>query len=129
MLRRISATALRLPEEFDEKGKLGRLRVHGETSDEHAVIKIEEDLPREDDGARQLTDISLMRSTIDSEVLLALNVDRYIVDDVGELYGVTSPHQTFSLGAGDNTLSLYKVMRSVGLASRTVEGALTRLSI
>lgn len=125
MLRRISAVALRLPEEFDEKGKLGRLRVHGETSDTHASIYLEESLPEEGDDVARFTEITLNRRKAYPNQLTSLMADSYVTDDIGEMYGVSGKYQTFTLDDRNNGLSMRGVMQGVRLAARTVEDAKT----
>ncbi len=125
MLRRISRTAFGLPNKFDEKGRAGKIHVHGETSDVHSLIKLDEKL--RGDGTVKHTSVTLGRSE-HTQLLTSLSTDTYtegvIEDDMMGLHGV-SDREFFILGEESNTLSMFAVMRSVSLAARTVEGALT----
>lgn len=125
MLNRISKLALRLPEEFDEKGSLGRSRVYGKATDSHATIKIEEDLSEGSDAVTRFTGITLDRSEDEPSLLTNLTADSYITDEVAELHGISGRHEVFALGDTSSDLSMYRVMRYMSLAVHTVEGAKT----
>jgi hypothetical protein len=125
MLERISSVALRLPEKFDERGKGGSLIVRGGTIDNHTDIKLEEILSHEGDDATEFTDIRLRRAWPGSKLIVALSVDRYIADETAVLRGDNGYHETFALGSQENSLSLFSVMRTVTLATQTVEWAKT----
>ncbi len=114
-----------MPETFDETDVRRGIVVRGERSDTAASIGIEETLPEEGESAIRYTDITVARSPDDVAGLTKLEVDRYITDDVGELHGAASRHKTFTPGASDNDLSLFRVMRCTDLALQTVEGVRT----
>jgi hypothetical protein len=125
MLRRISRLAFRLPKDFDEPKKPAATRAYGIRSARRAIIGIDENLSSEGESVTRRTDIVVERSADDPTLLTGLTVDRYVDDEVGALHGAAHQHETFAPGATSNDLSLFQVMRCVGLAVRTVEDAKT----
>lgn len=124
ILRRISRVALSLPDEFDEKGKSSKLHVHG-TAGQETYIKIDENVTEYGDEAMRYTAIGLTRSDEDERVLTGLDATTYVTDEVGDLTGKHVGPDVFVLGASDNTLSLFRVMRMVTQATNVVEWANT----
>lgn len=125
MLRRIAQTALRLPETFNTKGRGGTLRVSGESSSASVFVNLNEDIKDGPDEAMKFTDIIISRSASDRARILDLGASTYENDEVGDRMGLEPPHRQFLLGAEDNDLSLFSVMRAVSLAANTVEWAAT----
>jgi hypothetical protein len=125
MLRRIAQTALRLPEAFNTKGRGGTLRVSGESSSAAVLINLNEDIKDDPDEVVRFTDIAISRSTSDRARILDLGASTYENDEVGDRMGLEPAYRQFLLGAEDNDLSLFSVMRAVSLAANTVEWAAT----
>jgi hypothetical protein len=124
MLRRIAKTALRLPEEFPgkpSKGRGGILRVNGKRSGDELEINLNEDVGESSDDVVRFTDITIVRSPVDRSRLVDLSARRYETDEVGDRMGLTPHCETYILGAKDNSISLFSVMRAVTLAAQTVE--------
>jgi len=123
MLGHISRTALRLPQQFDQRNMFAGAHVWGTTEGPQTSIKIEEEVPEEGEGAIRLTDVGLLRSTINPKLLLSLGARRYVTDDIGDIMGLEPAGQTFNLGAEENTLSMFRVMCAVSLAASMVQYA------
>lgn len=123
LLGHISRTALRLPQQFDARNALTGVRVRGATDGLQTSIKIEEGVPAEGEGAIRFTDVELRRSEINPKLLLSLGARRHVTDDIGDMMGLEPAGQAFNLGAEENTLSMFRVMRAVSLAARVVQHA------
>lgn len=117
MLKRVSNTALRLPGKFSERTIGGLVIAYGETVDDFTTIHVHQKFPSKKHKPAHLTSVDLSRDTANG-TLLDVEAERVIVDETD-----TMRIQRFALGAEENNLSLFRVMRTVGLAVQTVETA------
>ena len=122
MLRRIGRRVMLLPEKFDEKTEDKRLRVHGARSELETIVKLDKSLKGQGEGPMRFTDITISHA-VGATAIYDLRAEQYETDEEGDRMGVEPARQRFVLGAPNNDISLYNVMRTMTHAEHTVEWA------